>query len=217
MFVTNYEPPIKRRAFAEGGVERRLTEPAVMLAFAFHLLECATEEALVTIHPDGEHAKIFEIAPFLAGCGFERIENLGRTMYGGRYVRGKHALIVNPTSGKGDVVGEVDGRRVIAECKGGVDQFDPQWSTLPHSQGHVGVSGATDDPAAKWRSTRGGSSRNVRHHSSDPATRAALRPSWDRDSACGGKWADPVCLTHCLTADAVGLASSRLPADTSSF
>ena len=120
MFVTNYEPPIKRRAFAEGGVERRLTEPAVMLAFAFHLLECATEEALVTIHPDGEHAKIFEIAPFLAGCRFERIENLGRTMYGGRYVRGKHALIVNPTSGKGDVVGEVDGRRVIAECKGGV-------------------------------------------------------------------------------------------------
>lgn len=120
MFVTDYIPPEKRRAFVVGGVERRFTEAAVMLAYALHLLECAKSEATVAIHPDGEHAKIFDIVRFMVLLGFTRAAPLGRTPYGGRYVRGAQTLIINPTSGKGDVVGEVDGRRVVAECKGGV-------------------------------------------------------------------------------------------------
>lgn len=90
-----------------------------MLAFAFHLFEAAEGEATVTVHPDGEHEKIFDIVPFLVRRGFVRTAAVGRTTYGGRYVRGAQTLIVNPT-GKGDVVGEVGGRRVVAECKGGV-------------------------------------------------------------------------------------------------
>lgn len=120
MFVTDYMPPEKRRGYAEGGVERRFTEAAVMLAYAFHLLCEANGEALVTIHPDGEHAKIFGITPFLLSNGFERVAAVGKTTYGGRYVRGDHTIIVNPTSGKGDVVAELPAGRVIAECKGGV-------------------------------------------------------------------------------------------------
>lgn len=120
MFVTDYHPPEKRRAFVEGGVERRFTEAAVMLAFALHLFETAQGEATVAIHPDGEHAKIFDIVRFTERVGFVRAAPMGRTAYGGRYVRGSQTLIINPTSGKGDVVGEVAGRRVVAECKGGV-------------------------------------------------------------------------------------------------
>lgn len=119
MFVTEYEPPKKRRTAAEGGIEMRITEAAVMLAFAFHLLELAGGTATVSMHPDGEHAKIFDIVAFLERRGFARVETIGRTAYGGRYVRGDEEIIVNPISGVGDVVGVIDGRRVVAECKGG--------------------------------------------------------------------------------------------------
>lgn len=120
MFVTDYHPPEKRRAFVEGGIERRFTEAAVMLAFALHLFASSEGEATVAIHPDGEHAKIFDIVRFMSMVGFVRAAPMGRTVYGGRYVRGPQTLIINPTSGKGDVVGEIAGRKVIAECKGGV-------------------------------------------------------------------------------------------------
>ncbi|MFC3080145.1 hypothetical protein ACFODL_18750 [Phenylobacterium terrae] len=120
MFLTEYEPPERRRAFASGGVELRLTEAAVMLAFALHLLEQTEGTGTVYIHPDGEHAKIFDISAFLLNLGFERVEALGTTAYGGRYVREDANIIVRPASGLGDVVGVVAGRRVVAECKGGV-------------------------------------------------------------------------------------------------
>lgn len=119
MFVTEYEPPEKRRSFVEGGIEMRITEAAVMLAFAFHLLELAGGTGTVSMHPDGEHAKTFDIVAFLERRGFARIEPIGRTAYGGRYVRGEEEIVVNPTSGVGDVVGIVDGQRIVAECKGG--------------------------------------------------------------------------------------------------
>lgn len=121
MFVTDYNAPLKRQRYVEGGIERRFTEPAVMLAYALHLLDGAGPcNLVVTIHPDGEHAKIFEIVPFLTKLEFRRVAPVGRTLYGGRYVRGNQTIIVNPTSGKGDVVAEIDGRRIVAECKGAV-------------------------------------------------------------------------------------------------
>jgi len=119
MFVTEYEPPEKRRSSAEGGMEKRITEAAVMLAFAFHLLELAGGKGTVSMHPDGEHAKTFDIVAFLERRGFARVEAIGRTAYGGRYVRGEEEIIVNPTSGVGDIVGVIEGQRVVAECKGG--------------------------------------------------------------------------------------------------
>jgi len=91
-----------------------------MLAFAMHLLENPGSSGEVRIHPDGEHAKIFEIAAFLETAGFHKAQSLGSTAYGGHYVRGNQTIIVRPASGFGDVVAMIDGRRVIAECKGGV-------------------------------------------------------------------------------------------------
>ena len=120
MYVTSYDPPEKRRAFASGGVELRLTEAAVMLAFAMHLLSQPGSSGLVHVHTDGEHAKIFDIVGFLIAGGFRKSATLGTTSYGGRYVRGFETIVVRPASGLGDVLGEVAGRKVIAECKGGV-------------------------------------------------------------------------------------------------
>jgi hypothetical protein len=121
MFVTDYLPPEKRRSSATGGIERRFTEAAVQLAFALHLLEQSGDEtATVYVHPDGEHAKIFAIPELLAECGFTRVAPVGKTPYGGRYQRGVQSVVVHPRSGQGDVVGIMAGRRIVAECKGGV-------------------------------------------------------------------------------------------------
>ncbi|KQU76498.1 hypothetical protein ASC75_02465 [Aminobacter sp. DSM 101952] len=119
LYITPYEPPQKRRGFVVEGIEHKFSEAAVMLAYAFHLLDEAGGGSKVTIHPDGEHAKIFDISGFLLHHGFARERSIGSTLYGGHYVRGDHTVIVNPRSGQGDVVGELDGRRVVAECKGG--------------------------------------------------------------------------------------------------
>lgn len=119
MYITQYDPPEARVRYVDGGIELKFTEAAVMLAFAFHLLEQAEGEAEIFIHPDGEHAKVFDVASFLVRRGFEKTKVIGKTPYGGRYVHGHHAITVNPTSGLGDVVAIVNGQRVVAECKGG--------------------------------------------------------------------------------------------------
>ncbi len=92
-----------------------------MLAFAFHLLEMSEEdtETVVKIYPDGEHAKQFDIRSFLASRGFERVEGRGKTTYGGRYQNSKCHIEVFPKSGEGDVVGLINGKKIVAECKGG--------------------------------------------------------------------------------------------------
>jgi len=117
-YVTQYDPPEKRRAKANGGVEERLTEASVMLAMARYILDNATE-ATVSIHPDGEHAKRFDIPDWLSRAGFVKAESLGSTSYGGTYRRELETVVVNPRSGVGDVVGVVDGRTIVIECKGG--------------------------------------------------------------------------------------------------
>ena len=90
-----------------------------MLAFALHLLNQTIGEAVVRVHPDGEHAKIFDIVGLLSATGFVREQALGTTAYGGHYRRGAQTIIVNPSSGKGDVVAEFAGQTIVAECKGG--------------------------------------------------------------------------------------------------
>jgi hypothetical protein len=65
-------PPLNRIGFFDGGVEHNLTEGAVMVAFAIHLLRTVPELKLVSIHPDGEHGKRFGFVTWLAENGFER-------------------------------------------------------------------------------------------------------------------------------------------------
>jgi hypothetical protein len=91
-----------------------------MLAFAMHLLHTTSTQE-VRIHPDGEHGKRFDFAGRLGKRGFERTSRSGRTEYGGSYTWSDgRRIVVNPTPGKGDVVAEIDGVVLSAECKGGI-------------------------------------------------------------------------------------------------
>jgi hypothetical protein len=117
-FLTKHFPPEGRRKYCENGIELKLSEAAVQLAFAFYLLEHPSGGLTVEIFPDGEHAKRFDIPKFLVQRGFRHTVSIGATAYGGRYENGPKTLVVNPKSmhGRGDVVGELAG----AECKGGI-------------------------------------------------------------------------------------------------
>lgn len=118
--VAQVLPPEKRAGKAEGGMEHRLYEGAVMVAYAMHLLR-TTDAQHVRIHPDDEHGKQFDFTGWLGKRGFEKTSLIGTTSYGGLY-RDPHGweITVNPKSGQGDVVAEVGNHVISAECKGGI-------------------------------------------------------------------------------------------------
>lgn len=114
-------PPPNRVRTCQGSSEQHLTEGAVMLAFALHLLRTVPNLKQAAIHPDGEHGKQFEFRDWLEKQGYMLATPMGSTSYGGVY-RSKHgrSVVVQPKSGLGDVFAEIDGKSFIAECKGGV-------------------------------------------------------------------------------------------------
>lgn len=118
--VTETLAPEKRQAGCkgDGGREHRLSEAAVMLAFASHLFRLGA--ARVTIHPDGMHGKQFDIGAWLKTNNFCLARSAGRTSYGGTYTKGNCVMEVSIKGGHGDVRTELDGRAIVAECKGGV-------------------------------------------------------------------------------------------------
>jgi hypothetical protein len=118
--IRELAPPPNRVGRCSGDLEHHLDEGAVMVAFAMHLLT-TTSTREVFVHPDGEHGKRFDFAGWLGRRGFDRTSRSGRTDYGGRYsLPDGRRIVVNPTSGKGDVVAELDGIVLSAECKGGI-------------------------------------------------------------------------------------------------
>jgi|SRR6266481_3562214 len=117
-YVSLRNPPEKRRAYCTGGKEKHLTEAAVMIAFALHLLDKGASE--VEIHPDGEHGKRYDIRGCLKSRGFMLREARGTTAYGGVYHDNNQELTVFPKPGLGDVRAKLSGNTVVAECKGGV-------------------------------------------------------------------------------------------------
>ena len=118
--VTYKKPPLNRSRFCSGDEEHHLSEGAVMLAFAMHLLRTIKDLKEVSIHPDGEHGKTFDFRSWLEKRGFKMTQSIGSTPYGGRYasVDGR-TIVVNPKSGQGDVVAHIGEQSYIAECKGG--------------------------------------------------------------------------------------------------
>lgn len=120
--ITHNPPPPNRVKGCEGGIEQHLTEGAVMLAFAMHLLRTPTGVREIAIHPDGEHGKRFDFEAWLGRQGFRKISAMGKTLYGGTYASAAgETVIVNPAAGRGDVVAKcADGVIYVAECKGGI-------------------------------------------------------------------------------------------------
>ncbi len=112
-FLVRREPPETRRKACDAPWEAHFTEAAVLIAFAQHLLQ---SEDTVTIHPDGEHAKRFDIPLALQSLGYTKTAPLGTTTYGGIYRSGNKTLRVHPKSGQGDILST----QVFAEAKGGV-------------------------------------------------------------------------------------------------
>jgi len=118
--VTTLAPPPNRVGRCEGELEHHLPEGAVMVAYAMHLL-LTTDAKEVLVHPDGEHGKRFDFAGWLGKQDFERTSRTGKTSYAGRYVRADgRSIVINPVSGKGDVVTDAGGTVISAECKGGI-------------------------------------------------------------------------------------------------
>jgi hypothetical protein len=119
--ITLREPPPNRVSFCDQGVEHHLSEGAVMVAFAMHLLRTVPELKHVAIHPDGEHGKRFDFRDWLERHGFALTAPMGSTTYGGTYSSPEgQAVLVNPKSGRGDVVADIGDLSYVAECKGGV-------------------------------------------------------------------------------------------------
>jgi hypothetical protein len=81
--ITPHAPPPNRVKGCADGVEQHLTEGAVMLAFAMHLLRTETGVKEVAIHPDGEHGKRFDFEGWLGRRGFRKVSATGKTSYGG--------------------------------------------------------------------------------------------------------------------------------------
>lgn len=118
--ISEREPPLARLPMCHGPREHHLTEGAVMIAYAMHLLRLGASGA-VQINPDGEHGKRFPFREWLANRGFMFERSVGTTTYGGYYrdAAGRE-IVISLRPGEGDVTAEVDGVRVFAECKGGI-------------------------------------------------------------------------------------------------
>lgn len=70
-----------------------------------HLLRTVPGLREVSIHPDGEHGKRFDIQGWLGKRGFTMKAAAGTTSYGGTYASPDgQIVVVNPSSGRGDVV-----------------------------------------------------------------------------------------------------------------
>ena len=91
-FITEKPPPKGRVAKCTGQLEAHLYEPAVMLAMARWMFELGAET--VCVHPDGMHAKQYDICGWLKNEGFQKISERGRTREAGTYARGHHTLDV---------------------------------------------------------------------------------------------------------------------------
>jgi hypothetical protein len=118
--VEEVAAPEKRAGKVIDGIEHKMHEGAVMVAYAMHLLR-TTEADHARIHPDGEHGKLFDFTGWLAKRGFDKVTSTGTTSYGGEY---RHPngwrITIHPSSGNGDVVTEVGNHEISAECKGGI-------------------------------------------------------------------------------------------------
>ena len=117
-YIDLRDPPPNRRSSCDGAQEQHLTEAAVIIAFGMYLLE---QGALtVELHPDGEHGKRHDLKKSLEVYGLMLVRPQGITSYGGTYQRGHQTVHVTLKPGVGDVVTEIGGKAVVAECKGGV-------------------------------------------------------------------------------------------------
>jgi hypothetical protein len=102
------------QALPELGLQAdRMPEAEVSLRLAEFILSLPRSGAMASVAIDG--------ASFMVGTGWEQIKEpqVGRNAWTGAYRRGDKTIRVHSRPGEGDVVAQVNGRRIIAECKKG--------------------------------------------------------------------------------------------------
>jgi hypothetical protein len=104
----------------------RMPEAEVALRLAQFILSLPGSGAMASVAIDGANIKVgdavaFDIGRFMAGAGWEQIKapQVGRTTWTGAYRRGDKTIRAHSRPGEGDVVAQVNGRRIIAKCKKG--------------------------------------------------------------------------------------------------
>ncbi|MFW6116176.1 MAG: hypothetical protein ACOC6F_00475 [bacterium] len=102
----------------------QMPEAEVGLRLAFHVLGLQRSQNPVRVAIDGAQirvhgSQIFPIQPFLQQEGWKQVAEKGKNPWQGWYEKGEAELCVHSLSGEGDVVTQVRGKRVRAECKSG--------------------------------------------------------------------------------------------------
>lgn len=104
----------------------RMPEAEVALRLAGSILSLPGSGAMASVAIDGTSIKIgdavvFDIGRFMASMGWKQIKELriGRNAWTGAYRRGDKTIRVHSRPGEGDVVAQINGCRIIAECQKG--------------------------------------------------------------------------------------------------
>lgn len=102
----------------------RMPESEVALRLAFHLLALPGSSRSAEVALDGAQVEvdgepIFPLAEFLSHAGWKQVTQNGKNDCQGTYANGALRLTIHSRSGLGDVVCQVGGRVVRAECKKG--------------------------------------------------------------------------------------------------
>lgn len=99
--VEQVAAPGKGAGKVADGIEHKMHEGAVMVAYVIHLLRTADANH-VRVHPDGDHGKRFDFADWFGRRGFEKISSIATTGYGGAYRQERGwRIAINLSSGKG--------------------------------------------------------------------------------------------------------------------
>jgi hypothetical protein len=115
--ITEKEPPPNRKLRCDRAMERHLTEAAVMLR--------CTSRRRRQAFPSSRFIRTASTVSVLRSDhgwrrGFKLVTPSGATSYGGRYERNGLTVVVSSIPGLGDVEATVAGKKVVAECKGGI-------------------------------------------------------------------------------------------------
>ena len=103
-----------------------MLEAEVALRLAEFILSLPDSGAMASVAIDGAATKVgdgvvFDIGRFMAATGWQPVKEAqaGRNSWTGAYRRGDKTIRVHLRPGEGDVVAQVNGRRIIAKCTKG--------------------------------------------------------------------------------------------------
>jgi hypothetical protein len=125
--ITAVSELVNNQGLPELGLpEDRMPEAEVALWLAEFILALSGSGAMASVAIDGASVKVgeavtFDIGRFMASTGWQPIKEaqVGRNAWSGAYRRGDKTIRVHARPGEGDVVAQINGRRIVAVCTKG--------------------------------------------------------------------------------------------------